>query len=108
MTQTLDLNKNYYICIFSCYDDPTTKNLRKLKIKDKITNECFDVILDHNSIVLFSVNINQKHLHKIVLEQNGSNDLWLGITFRQSKTFISFHNEMPYFFPTKQNIDIGR
>jgi hypothetical protein len=71
--QALDLNENSYICIFSCYNDPTTKNLRKLKIKNKITNKCFDIVLNHNSIVIFSIDTNRKHLHKIVLEQNITN-----------------------------------
>lgn len=99
--QSIDLNENSYICLFSCYDDPITNNLRKLKIKNKISNECFDIILDHNSVVIFSTNTNRKHLHKIVLEQNTSNNLWLGITFRQSKTFIFFNNELPYFSNNK-------
>lgn len=95
--QALDLSENSYICIFSCYYDPTTKNLRKLKIKNKTTNKYFDIILEHNSVVMFSTETNRKHLHKIVLEENTGNNLWLGITFRQSKTFISFKNELPYF-----------
>ena len=121
--QSQDLSKESYICIFSCYNDPTTKELRKLKVKNKITNKCFDIILDHNSIVIFSIDTNQKHLHKIVLEnsfclnktnlantlpnrqvleQNTSNNLWLGITFRQSKTFMTFINELPYFTLTNK------
>ena len=99
--QSLDLSENSYICLFSCYDDPTTKNLRKLKIKNRITNKCYDILLNHNSIVIFSTDTNRKHLHKIILdESNTTNNLWLGITFRQSKTFISFNNELPYFVST--------
>ena len=105
--QALDLNKNSHICIFSCYDNPKTKDLRKLIIKDKITKYCFDIILDHNSIVMFSTDTNSKHLHKIVLEQNTSNNLWLGITFRQSKTFISFNNELPYFSSTNKILTLA-
>ena len=33
--QSLDLQENSYIGIFSCYNDPTTKDLRKLKVKNK-------------------------------------------------------------------------
>jgi hypothetical protein len=92
--QCLDLDKESYICIYSCYDDPETKDLSKLKIKNKITNDCFDITLDHNSIVIFSIDTNQKHLHKIVLEQYTKNNLWLGVTFRQSKTFLITDNNL--------------
>jgi len=97
--QSLDLVEGSYICIFSCYDDPNTNCLRKLKIKEKNTENCSELILEHNSIVLFSTGYNSKHLHKIVLENNHNNHntRWLGITFRLSKTFICFINEMPYF-----------
>lgn len=95
--QSLDLDEKSHICIFSCYDNPDTKDLRKLKIQSKITNDCIDIVMDHNSIIIFSVDTNHKHLHKIILEQNTSNNTWLGITFRKSKTFIYFNNELPYF-----------
>ncbi len=26
--QSLDLNENFYICLFSCYNDPNTKDLK--------------------------------------------------------------------------------
>ncbi len=96
--QALDLADDSHICIFSCYNDPTTTNLRKLKIKNKITNVCSDILLEHNSVVIFSVDTNREYLHKIVLGKNTSdNNLWLGITFRKSKTFIYFDNGLPYF-----------
>jgi hypothetical protein len=110
--QSLDLDPDSYICIFSCYDDPMTKDLRTLKIKNKSSNEQFDITMEHNSIILFSVETNQKYLHKIVLESQNANNLWLGVTFRQSKTFITFINQIPYFCPNKiiyfdQNKQIG-
>lgn len=95
--QSLDLNGSSFIGIFSCYDDPTTKSLRTLRIKNKLTDKEDDIALEHNSIILFSVATNQKYLHKIILESNTVNCRWLGITFRRSKTFIVFHNELPYF-----------
>jgi len=52
--QSLDLSENSYICVFSCYSDPTTKDLRKLNVKNKINGECFDIVLEHNSVVMFS------------------------------------------------------
>lgn len=96
--QSLDLKENSHICIFSCYSNPKTTNLRKLIVKNKIKpNEIFEIILDHNSIILFSTEINKNFLHKIILENKSSECLWLGMTFRQSKTFIYFNNELPYF-----------
>ena len=106
--QALDLNQNSFICIFSCYNDPLTTNLRKLIIKDKISKQSYDIVLDHNSIVIFSVDTNSKYLHKIILEDNSSSDIsWLGVTFRQSKTFITFINELPYFFSTNKILTLA-
>lgn len=92
--QAQDLQDNSYICLFSCYNNPS--DLRKLIIKDKITQEESEITLDHNSCVLFSLPTNQKHLHKIILDKNTSNNTWLGITFRLSKTFVNFMNGTPY------------
>lgn len=102
--QSLDLNKNSYICLFSCYINPLTTGVRKLKIKNKTTDECSNVLLSHNSIVLFSTATNRQHLHKIVLESKSYDDLWLGITFRLSKTFIYFLNELPYFSSNNERL----
>ena len=95
--QALDLDENSYICLFSCYDNPI--DLRKLKIKKKDQTECVDIVLDNNSIVIFPISTNREYLHKIILDshQNQKQNKWLGITFRLSKTFISFRNECPYF-----------
>ncbi len=96
--QALDLADNSYICLFSCYNNPLAKNIRTLKIKNKVTNETLEIELNHNSIVLFSLETNSKHLHKIILDNHIINDNeWLGITFRLSKTFIKFINEIAYF-----------
>ena len=92
--QALDLDQSY-IALFSSYDDQ--KDLRKLKVKDKQTHEGIDIVLDQYYVVLFSVETNRKYLHKIILDQSSRPNRWLGITFRQSKTFIRFHNELPYF-----------
>ena len=118
--QALDLDENSYICLFSCYNNIMSKDLRKLKIKRKeLQNEKddmevdrkddreVDIILDNNSIILFSVKTNREYLHKIILDSNMSkdisNDKWLGITFRLSKTFIHFINEIPFFYSSKSN-----
>ncbi|AXT61157.1 hypothetical protein D1816_12640 [Aquimarina sp. AD10] len=104
--QCLDVDKDSYIALFSCYERPdelSEQSIRKLKIKDKETNEESEILLTHNSVILFSVSTNSKYLHKIVLEQvKGMKPLaydnrWLGITFRKSNTFIQFKDDIPYF-----------
>ncbi|PKH51136.1 hypothetical protein CXF68_10760 [Tenacibaculum sp. Bg11-29] len=104
--QCLDLAPNSYIALFSCYEKPnelTEQSIRKLKIKDKITDEEFEILLTHNSLILFSLPLNSRFFHKIVLEQIPkqkplkSENKWLGITFRESKIFIQFKNNQPYF-----------
>jgi hypothetical protein len=104
--QCLDLDQNSYIGIFSCYENTDTLSkqfIRKLKIQNKETGEESEIELTHNSVVLFSVPTNTKFLHKIVLENIPKNNLptsdnrWLGITFRTSKTFIHFKDGFPYF-----------
>lgn len=104
--QSLDLKKDSYIGLFTCYEKPeelTAQTLRKLKIKDKITLEEFDIPLKHHSVVLFSLHTNTKFSHKIILEQVPkqkpltSSNKWLGITFRTSDTYIQFKDGKPYF-----------
>lgn len=102
--QSLDLDSDSYIAVFSCYepDEIPEQNLRKLKRQDKITKEEFEISLSHNSVVLFSLSANKKFLHKIILEsvpsrkELKSDNKWLGITFRKSKTFIRFKDNLPY------------
>lgn len=104
--QSMDLEAESYIGLFSCYENPkelTEKNIRKLKLKDRITNEEFEISLTHNSVVLFSLATNAKFLHKIILEsipnpkRSEKDNKWLGITFRKSKTFIQFKDNLPHF-----------
>lgn len=116
--QSLDLADNSFICVFSCYDNPNTPDVRKLKIRNKIIQEYSgipdslgikdsEISLDHNTFVLFSLETNYKHLHKIVLEKNTSNSKWLGITFRLSKTYIRFENQIPIMHPSSQILRIA-
>lgn len=104
--QSLDLDNDSYIGLFSCYEKPdelTGQHIRKLKIKDKISNEEFESSLTHNSVMLFSLATNTKFLHKIVLDAASnskplvSDNKWLGITFRTSKTYIQFEDNSPHF-----------
>lgn len=98
--QSLDLDDDSYICIFSCYSNDKTNNLRKLIVKNKINNIKVEYTLEHNSFILFSNKTNKQYLHKIILDKinNSDNIKWLGITFRLSKTFINFINNKPYFY----------
>ncbi len=107
--QSLDLKEDSYICLFSCYENASNNpvDIRKLKIKNKITKECSEVLLENNSAVLFSTLTNHKHLHKIVLESNISRNKWLGITFRLSKTFVKFVNEISYIYPSNKILRIA-
>lgn len=93
--QSLDLDPESFICIFSCYDKDT-HDVRKLIIKNKTTNEVSELLMPHNSIILFSTDTNKKYLHKIILDTCKTNSQWLGVTFRLSKTFVSFRNGTPY------------
>ncbi|WP_024610691.1 alpha-ketoglutarate-dependent dioxygenase AlkB [Pseudoalteromonas sp. TB64] len=102
----LDLDKDSFIAIFSCYENPeklSDKTTRKLIVKNKETNEECKITLGHNSVVLFSLETNSRFLHKIILENNSTknseelDNRWLGITFRRSKTYINFEDGKPYF-----------
>ncbi len=104
--QCLDLEAGSYIALFSCYEQPDhipDHLLRKLKVRNKMTGKEFEFSLDNNSVILFSLATNTQFQHKIVLDpkpkQQGleSDNRWLGITFRQSKTFIQFKENLPYF-----------
>lgn len=109
--QSLDLEDKSYIGIFSCYENPdelSECNLRKLVIKEKGGSERFEILLTHNSVILFSVETNRQFLHKILLSSPPSlkplpsDNKWLGITFRKSKTFLLFRNNSPYLANGKQ------
>lgn len=41
-------------------------------------------------------------MHKILLDNVNKSDLWLGITFRKSKTFVSFDNNIAYLSNQKK------
>lgn len=109
--QALDLVDNSYICIFTCYQNPTY-DIRKLKIKNKTTNELSEILMEHNSIILFSTETNKQFMHKIILEttpqhlqlhkNNATTNKFLAITFRLSKTFIQFLNGVPYLYPSSK------
>jgi len=102
--QCLDLERDSYIALFSCYERPevlTKHHTRKLKIRSKTSQQEFDLLLENNSVVLFSLATNTQFQHKIVLEPAKGpkppiDNKWLGITFRKSKTWIRFKDNLPY------------
>lgn len=87
--QALDLAEDSYIAIYTCYKDPTLLNSRKLIIKNKKYDDKLELIMEHDSVILFSVSTNSKYLHKIVADTYDTNE-WLGITFRLSKTYLKW------------------
>jgi len=88
---------NAHVCLFSCYNDASNPvGIRKLIIQNKTTKEHSEVLLENNSAVLFSTSTNHEHLHKIVLEENAPDSKWVGITFRLSKTFVRFIDDVPH------------
>lgn len=104
--QSLDLISDSYIALFSCYEHPNELQpyqKRILKVKDKTTLEEFEIPLDHQTLVLFSLDTNTKYLHKIVMVNGGNipkdgvDNRWMGITYRTSATYIQFKNGAPYF-----------
>lgn len=110
--QALDLADDSYIGIYSCYENPQDmkqSNSRKLIIKNKTTNKLSEIIMDHNSVILFQLSTNQQHLHKIILDNNtnNKNNKWLGITFRLSKTFIHPINDIPFFHQTNDVLKLA-
>lgn len=97
--QALDLADDSYICLFSCYSHPETKDIRKLQVQNKTTGKEIELNLHHNSIILFSTQTNREHVHKIILdlEERDEKTIWLGLTLRLSKTFVKFVEKIPYF-----------
>ena len=92
--QALDLADGSFIAVFSCYERPEADPPRKLIFESKGSDgEKFEIPLAHNSVVAFSVDSNRRLKHKIVLDTpaQATDNQWLGVTFRTSKTFVRFH-----------------
>ena len=89
--QALDLDPSSFIAIFSCYDQPPRRSLRRLSVKSKETDERFSIDLTPNSVVIFSVETNARYLHKIHLPGGAAEELrWLGVTLRRAGTYLRF------------------
>ncbi|MFJ9813089.1 alpha-ketoglutarate-dependent dioxygenase AlkB [Streptomyces sp. NPDC101158] len=97
--QALDLADESFIAVFSCYRHPEAGPPRKLVFASKAADdETFEIPLVHNGIVAFSVAANRRFRHRIVLEAPGraTENEWLGVTFRRSKTALRFHDGEVY------------
>ncbi|MEU3724054.1 hypothetical protein [Streptomyces sp. NPDC031705] len=97
--QALDLAGESYIAVFSCYRHPGASPPRKLIFETKGSGgEKFEIPLAHNSIVAFSVALNRRLRHKIVLDApvQAVDNPWLGFTFRTAKTLLRFRDGHAY------------
>lgn len=92
--QMQDLAKDSFICIYSYYSCQFTPDApRILVIKDKETGKEKEIRMEHNSIILFSTDTNKQFTHKIIQKElSRYDDVWFGMTFRQSSTFITQTN----------------
>ncbi len=93
--QALDLADDSYIAVFSCYRFPEAVPSRKLIVEPKQPGgDKVEIPLAHHTVVTFSVDANRHLKHRIVLETSARTpeDLWLGVTFRTSKTTIRYRD----------------
>lgn len=91
--QSLDLEPGTEIAILSCYaHEPSPDATRMLVVESKTGDDRFELPLEHNSAVIFSLVTNRRFKHKIVLDRgkNPPDNEWLGLTFRTSKTFVRY------------------
>lgn len=98
----LDLKESSFICVYSNYSNKNYN--RTLKVKHKIKDIDYSIELEHNSCVIFSTDFNKYYTHKIIYN-NKSQDDWLGITFRLSKSFITFRDTKTFL--NKELIKMG-
>ncbi|WP_245568691.1 hypothetical protein [Nocardia concava] len=96
--QALDLADESFIAVFSCYRYPEAVPPRKLIVESKGSGEQLAIPLAHNGFVAFSVAANRRLKHKIVLDTpaRSTENEWLGVTLRTSKTFIRFRDGHAY------------
>lgn len=107
--QAQDLHKNSYIAVFSCYKEPNKEGHidRTLVIEPKnhAKNACrskaqrFEIPMRHNSVILWSLDTNRRFRHKIVLDKSRGDppeNIWLGVTFRTSMTYVNFKDGICY------------
>jgi hypothetical protein len=96
--QALDLADASSIAVYSCYRDPRQPS-RRLLVTPKDRGATFEVPMDHDSVVTFSLDTNRRFTHAIALRANAPDNDWLGITFRTSRTFVRFAGDGPPTLP---------
>jgi hypothetical protein len=85
----LDLAPSSVIAIYSCYDRVDATQ-RQLVVRDKVTGATTRHAMPAGSVVLFDLDFNRRHVHKIVLPPGGRpTGVWLGVTLRCSNTLAS-------------------
>lgn len=108
--QALDLADESFIALFSCYQHPERVNPpRKLLVESKESGGTpFAIPLTHQSVVVFSVDINRRFRHKIVLDPSPRTpeNQWLGLTFRTSKSLMQFRDG-EVFFPNDTRLTLA-
>jgi len=106
--QALDLASPSTIAVFSCYkypEGPSLQPQRLLVIEEK-EESCpdegmsgsgsgkqpmlkrYEIPLGHNTVVVWSTDTNRQYRHKIVRAGKPDDNVWLGVTFRTSKTLV--------------------
>lgn len=97
--QALDLDDAGEIAVFSCYERPEAGPTRRLIVESKQPGgPTFVIPLLHGHVVVFSTATNRRFRHRIVLDPatGDPNNVWLGVTFRTSKTFINVRDGQPH------------
>lgn len=92
--QTLDLDDDSDIAIFSCYERPEAGvPSRRLLVESKERGgETFAIPLPHHGVVVFSTDTNRRFRHRIVRDATADapDNPWICVTYRRSKTFVRF------------------
>ncbi|MFB7905693.1 hypothetical protein ACFC1T_04650 [Kitasatospora sp. NPDC056076] len=101
--QALDLAEGSFIAVFSCYRDPDAGPPRRLIVESKepVGGERFELPLTHDGVIVFSVESNRRLRHRIVLDKPvpATDNVWLGLTFRTSKTLLRFGDDGHPYLP---------
>lgn len=92
--QDLAFCEESHMAVFSCYKDPSVAS-RKLVVESKTPGKGrpFEIPLEPNSVVVWSLESNSHFRHKIVLDESKgtpAENEWMGLTFRTSSTCIQY------------------
>ncbi|MEJ3652994.1 hypothetical protein WEH80_08420 [Actinomycetes bacterium KLBMP 9759] len=96
--QALDLDDAGAIALFTCYENAESAPSRRLVVESKEPGEPgFAIPLVHGHVVVFSVDTNRRFRHRIVLDPASADpdNVWLGVTFRTSKTYVDVRDGVP-------------